>query len=532
MQILFAAGIVVAVVVLIRVWTGAMNFHVVEQESLEAVERKQVYLPKFGAIAVSVIIGGALIFLSLKYGKNTSLASLTGSTAMSRTLFVFVAISALGIFDQFRWHGLTDRYKYFYAFVLSTLVSWILIAFKRAFFEVGVVQDPFLMALGIACIVIGWRFLFGPWSAPVKATVLGTFLFWVSYAILRYESRLDLLATGIAALVALVPVVLWCMLFLRYHAERLSVVFLAFFAGMLSTVPILFYSELTKRSVELNFFFFKIVPLNFNTTSGQFVSTSIFQHATGVQSVLLTTLVTYLLVGVIEEVSKFWVLKKSGPQFFRSVDDALQLAIIIAIGFAFAENLANPNYYVGFVKDFLLTPSTPAWGSFIGSVVGRAVLTTMVHVLSTGILGYFFGLVLFAPQIVNERFQRSRGYSLVLAVHRILSLSFGDVASHLRADRVFATTQLALGLTASIVVHGLFDFIVTLPEVLPGKPETVGALLGVASTSFLHSISLVLVAALLYVLGGFWLLSYLFGRTEDMKERGMMLETQMVVSAT
>ncbi|MDD5055869.1 MAG: PrsW family glutamic-type intramembrane protease [Candidatus Peribacteraceae bacterium] len=530
MQIFLAAGVVVAVIVLVRVWTGAMNFHVVEEESLEAVERKQVYLPKFGAITVSVVIGGALIFLSLRYGKNTSLQSLTGSAAMARTLFVFVAISALGLFDQFRWHGLTDRYKYFYAFVLATLMSWILIAFKRAFFEADVAQDPFLMALGIVCLIIGWRFLFGPWSAQVKATVLGTFLFWIIYALLRSESRLDLLATGIAALVALVPVVLWCMLFLRYHRERLSIVILAFFAGMLSTVPILFYSELTKRSVELNFFFFKIVPLNFNSTSSQFVSQSVFRESTGVQSILLTTLVTYLLVGVIEEVSKFWVLKRSGRQFFRSIDDALQLAIIIAIGFAFAENLANPNYYVGFVKDYLLMPSSPDWASFLGGVIGRAVLTTMVHVLSTGILGYFFGLVLFAPQVLGERFQRGRGYSLILAVHRILSLSFDDISSHLRPEQVFATAQLALGLVGSIVVHGLFDFIVTIPEVLPGNPDTVGALLGSAPSSFLHGISLVLLASLLYILGGFWLLTFLFGRTEDAKERGVVLEKTLVVS--
>lgn len=529
MQIFLAVGIVVAVVVLIRVWTGAMNLHAVEDESLASVEHKQLYLPKFGAIALSVVIGGILLFLSLKYGKNTSLQSFTGSAAMSRTLIVFFGISALGLFDQFRWHGLTDRYKYFYAFVLATLVSWILIQFKRGFFEFGV-SDPFLMALGIVCIVIGWRFLFGPWSASVKVTVLGTFLGWVAYAMLRYESRLDLLATFIAAIVALIPVVLWCWLFLRYHRERLSIVILAFFAGMLSTVPILFYSELTKRSVELNFFFFKIVPLNFSTTSGQFVSTSIFHEATGVQSVVLTTLVTYLLVGVIEEVSKFWVLKKSGPQFFRSIDDALQLAIIVAIGFAFAENLANPTYFVGFVKDYLLRPATPDWISFIGSVTGRAVLTTMVHVLSTGILGYFLGISIYAAQILSERFQRGRGYSYALAIHRMFSLSFDDIATHLRADRVFAFAQLSLGLVASIVVHGLFDFVVTLPEVLPGNPDTIGALLGAGRTSFLSNISLVLVAALLYVLGGFWLLAYLFNRTEDIKERGVSVQTTVVVS--
>jgi hypothetical protein len=237
MQFLVAAGVIIATIALIRIWTGALNVKAVEEESLSAIERSQPYLPKIGAILFSIIVATVLFVLSLRYGKNTSLESLTGSSAVFRTFIVFAGISAFGLFDQFRWHGSVDRYKYFYAFVLGTLVTWILIAFKRSFFETGVGQDPFLMALGVTCVVIGWRFLFGPWTASIKCTVLGTFIFWVSYAILRFESRDQLLATAIAAVVALIPVFIWCWLFLRYHRQRLPIVLLAFFAGMLSTVP-------------------------------------------------------------------------------------------------------------------------------------------------------------------------------------------------------------------------------------------------------------------------------------------------------
>ncbi len=519
--LLVIIGAIGLAIILIRVWTGAMNVQTIEDVSLAHIEKRHPYLPKLGAIVISVVIAGVLFALSLLYGKNTSLQSLTGSSATYRTLFVFLAIVAFGMFDQRRWHGKKDRYKYFYAFVLGTLVTWILIAFKRAFFETGVGQDPFLMALGITCVVIGWRFLFGPWSASIKATVLGTFLFWVAYAILRYETRVELLATAIAACIAILPVIVWCRLFLSYHKERFSIVLLAFFAGMLSTVPILFYNELMIRGIELNFFLFRVIPVSFGGSSEQFVSESIFRGMSGNTPIVLSTLITYLIVGIIEEISKFWVLRHSSREFFRSIDDTLQLAIIVAIGFAFAENLANPTYFVKFVTDYLIESPTPQWGPLIGSVFGRGILTMMVHILSTGVLGYYFGLAFFASPLLRQQFESGRTHPIVFALHRMLNL---------RTEMLFARVQMAKGLVYAILLHGVFDFIVTLPEVLPGRPSTIGALFSMQPQHVLSQVAITLIPSLLYVVGGFWLLSVLFTREEDMKEFGNVVEAQSFVS--
>lgn len=520
MNLFVLIGVIVSMVVLIILWTGALNVAAIDRETLESIERRQPYLPRSGAILLSVIIAGGLFFLSLRYGKNTSIESLKGSTAILRTIFVFGIICAFGLFEQWRWHRRADHHKYLYGFVLGTLVTWILIAFKRAFFETGVGDDPFLMALGITCVVIGWRFLFGPWSESVKSTVLGTFIFWVSYAILRYKTGEELLATAIAALVGLIPVIVWCKLFLGYHRERRSIVLLAFFAGMLSTVPILFYSELVQKNMELNFFLFKIVPVSFSNSSREFIGGDMFQGTTALQSIILTTLVTYLIVGVIEELSKYWVLRHSSKEFFRSIDDILQLSIIVAIGFAFAENLVNPTYFVGFVSDYLLS-GPPQWSAFIASVVGRGVLTYMVHILSTGVLGYFFGLAFFASPLLRDQFQKGKAHPVMNLLHRMLSV---------RTDAVYARTYIIIGLLLSIILHGIFDFLVTLTEVLPGNPTTVGALLDSSPNSFLHSVSITLFPSLLYVVGGFWLLTYLFEKKEDRKEFGAVVESQSFVS--
>ncbi len=522
MTIPIIIGVAVVAFILIRIWTGAMNVTAVESQSLADVEKKHPYLPSVKVMIGAAVATGVVIALSMFYGKGTLFSGLIDESTAYRSLFVFLAIIAFGIFDQARWHGSKDRYRYFFAFVLGTVVTWILIAFKRAIFETGVQQDPFLVALGVVCVVMSWRFLFGPWSASIKATVLGTFVFWIAYAILRGKSGEVLFATALAALVALVPVVIWCKLFLSYHKQRLSIVFLAFFAGMLSTAPILFYHEMMTRSLQLNFFLFKVVPLSFGSSSSAFVKTTLLDGAASktTLAVLLTTLVTYMWVGIIEEVSKYWVLRHSSKSFFRSIDDVMQLAIIVAIGFAFAENLVNPTYFVGFVRNYLIRPETPMWGVFIGNVVGRSVLTNMVHILSTGVLGYYFGLAFFASPVLRDQFAQGNVHPVINWIRKLLDL---------RTEAVYGRFQMILGIIASIVLHGIFDFTVSLPDVLPGNPTSIGALLGQDTNSFLSGIAITLVPAVLYVVGGLWLLVYLFARKEDMKDFGTVVESQVFV---
>lgn len=509
-------------VLLIRVWTGVMRRALIEEESLAAIEKQHPYLPGTTAIVISALVGGVLFYLALKFGTKTSLQSLWGKSAVIRTIIVFCTILAFGFFDRLEWKSSNDRFQYFYAFVLGTVVSWILIAAKRALFETGLGDNPFLLALGFVCLVLGWKFLFSSWKPSIKVTVLGSFLFWVSYVILRAKEPDELLATSIAAAIALVPVAVWCSLFLRYHKERFSIVLLAFFAGMLSTVPILFYYQLTGNGTDLNFFFFRISPESFGVTSGDFVKSVSTGAETGLTVLLLGAFVRYMLVGVIEELSKFWVLQKSGKQIFRSVDDAMQLAIIVALGFAFAENIVNPTYFVSFVEDYLLTPDTPQWGPLFAGVLGRGVLTIMVHVLSTGVLGYYFGLAFFAPPLLRDRFERGKIHPILYALHRMLGI---------RTETLYARMQLTIGLILAILLHGMFDFIVTIPSLLPGNPQTLGDIFFPdAEAGVLHSVSITLVPSLFYIVGGFWLLTSLFERSEDMKERGSRSDVQTFVT--
>jgi hypothetical protein len=192
----------------------------------------------------------------------------------------------------------------------------------------------------------------------------------------------------------------------------------------------------------------------------------------------------------------------------------------VAIGFAFAENVINPTYFVGFVQEYLLAPSSADWGSFAGNVIGRSILTTMVHIVSTGVMGYFLGLAIFAGPYLEEAHTQGRS-SLVSVIARTFL--------QLPEKAVFRKQVMFTGFAIGTVLHGLFNFMVSLPDLLPGNPRTLGDLFGAASGSWLHLFSIILLPSLFYVLGGFWILSTLFYEGENRKEHGQLILTDTFV---
>ena len=401
--------------------------------------------------------------------------------------------------------------------VLGSLLSWGILLLTQAFGAADSIQNPYLLGFAFIVLIIAWKALFGPWETHAKAAILGTFLFWIAFHILGKEAASTRLVHLYSMAIGLVPAVLWCVLFLKYHKERISAVLLLFFSGMLSTAPILFYDMLVRKGVDLQFFLFRVTPENFSASSHGFVSGALV-GVNGIQSALFTTLISFLIVGVIEEVSKYWVLRKSGTSIFTSIDDVFELGIIAAIGFAYAENVINPSYFGGFIRDFLLNASQPDVLGFISNILGRSVLTSMVHILSTGVLAYALGLALFAPSYLSERQSHGKHYPFLHLVHKLLQV---------REVSVFRTYIMLIGLTAAIVLHAMFNFMVTLPDLLPTHPQSIGELLQLSHNSFWNNIPLLLVPSMLYVVGGFWFITSLFLRRENAEERGH-LETREV----
>jgi RsiW-degrading membrane proteinase PrsW (M82 family) len=278
---------------------------------------------------------------------------------------------------------------------------------------------------------------------------------------------------------------------------------------MLSTAPILFYDHVVRKGYELHFFLFRIKPENFMRSSETFVT----QYLTGQRGVIATslgiTIVSFILVAVIEEWSKHWVTRKSDRNFFRSVDDVIQLSIIAAIGFAFAENIINPTYFIAFVRDYLVIPDSPQWGAFLGSVIGRSVITNMVHITASGVLGYFYGVAFFAEPYMDYMSKRGTQFRLASWIHSVLQV---------RPATVYRDQKMLEGLLLAIGIHGLFNILTSLSDVLPGNPASLGELFGYSGIfSNLHIIT---VPSIIYVFGGWFLLMYLFRKKEHIEEFG------------
>lgn len=499
---------------LTKAWSGIMHLLMPNAKKKKSKDGSAQFLPE-AKIVLGTVLASLLLFLfSLK--TVNGLAPFNGPNGARFTAAIFIILAVVGTLVRLHWPRRSRQYAF--GVIIGTVVTFILIGFKHTLFSQSH-QDPFVMAMGMVCIVIAWRFLFGPWNAKIKAVVLGTFLFWVGMHLILREDPTQRSAHLMATGIALVPAMVWCALFLEYHKQRWSLVFLMFFAGMLSTAPILFYDRMVRSGVELQFFLFRIVPENFTYQSSAFVSGNVL-GIHGLQSTVMSTLISFMIVGLIEEFSKYWVLRKSGEHAFRSIDDVIQLGIIVAIGFAFAENVLNPTYFISFVREFLVKPESPQWSAFIGNVMGRAILTNMVHILSTGIMGYFLGLALYAKPYLREVHRKGKRFLFCTWIHRVLRLP---------EKHVFKTEMLLTGFVTSLVLHGFFNFMVTLPDILPGNPRTIGDILGSPDGSFWHLIAILVLPSLFYVVGGFWILSTLFYKKTCMKERGHLVQKDTFV---
>ncbi len=438
--------------------------------------------------------------------------------ANAKTIIVLLAVLAVMVADLLG-RAKRKNYHYILAAVLGTLISMGILRIAEYILNHDPASNTAMVGIGVLFVFLLWRLMFGMGEPHVKATVLGSFILWVGLHILWNESIAERIAHLLAIAVAIVPALVWSALFLKYHREKRSRVLLMFFSGMVSTAPILFYDALLRRGAELQFFFFRIVPENFNVTIETFVRTS-YPQLSVVISTILVLAFTFVLIGILEETSKYWVVRLSGYSVFTSIDDVLQLSVIVAIGFAFAENVLNQSYFLGFVNDYLYSPQKQDWFGFLGNVAGRSVLTSMVHIVSTGVMGYFFGLSLFAVPYLQDAEQRGKKFWLVEVLHRVLRIP---------RKEIFRRQMLWIGLIAASLLHATANFLVSLPEALPGNPHTFGDLFHSSPGSPLHFIALLLFPSLLYVAGGFSLLSFLFTRRENIKERGHIFSTDTFV---
>ncbi len=224
---------------------------------------------------------------------------------------------------------------------------------------------------------------------------------------------------------ALVPALIWGYIFRKKHPETRKLTALTFLLGALAVFPILIYKFLWGLFPWINAFkladYYKEDLIGFSN----------------VMILPLSVLITFMIVGIIEEIMKLIAVKIADDDKVKSIDDAMEFFIVAALGFSFTENILY------FYNIWITQGSYNLFLPFLF----RSSFSTFAHIMFSGILGYYYGIAHFAKPILQEEMKNKRRHWTVL-FHKILSL---------RKEKLFHQEKLIEGLAISIVLHAIFN---------------------------------------------------------------------------
>ncbi len=100
--------------------------------------------------------------------------------------------------------------------------------------------------------------------------------------------------------------------------------------------------------------------------------------------VIGTVLGTVLFLAIIEEYVKHLMVRIADDKKLRDIDDAITLSIVVGLAFAFLETII---YSIAVGE--------------VGIIFYRTMISIPIHVVASGIFGYYYGLAHFAKPIVK-----------------------------------------------------------------------------------------------------------------------------------
>ncbi len=263
---------------------------------------------------------------------------------------------------------------------------------------------------------------------------------------------------------ACIPACIWGYIYYKKQPESKRLTVITFVLGALAVFPILIYKVLWGIFPWINAFRFA------DSYSSDIIG------FTSLVSLPLSVIITFMMVGIIEELMKLFAVKVSDEDEIKSIDDAIEFFIVAALGFAFTENvLYFYNIWITQGAEHLFLP-----------FMFRSTFSTFAHVMFSGILGYYYGTAHFAKPILQEELRASRKH-WTRALHKILSF---------RKEKMFHEERMMEGLLIAIGLHAIFNI-------------------------FLEMNLTYLIAP--FLICGYLALNYLFTKKENHKNYGKLL---------
>jgi len=156
----------------------------------------------------------------------------------------------------------------------------------------------------------------------------------------------------------------------------------------------------------------------------------------------------FVVVGMLEEFVKYLMLRFADEDRITSVSDAISFAIIIALGFAFVENVI---YLARFWES-----ANGNLSSFSAFYLLRSSISVVAHVCFSAILGYFYGIARFSTEIYKEE-SRKNQHPVLRWMHRIF---------HVKGSVLFHEEKLMEGMLLAMIVHAVFNSLLELGQIV------------------------------------------------------------------
>ena len=127
-------------------------------------------------------------------------------------------------------------------------------------------------------------------------------------------------------------------------------------------------------------------------------------------SIIHTMVGVIMFLAVIEEYVKHLTVRFIDDKKIKDVDDAITLSIVVGLAFAFVETII----YAMHTGNMAI-------------VLPRALLTMPIHLICSGIFGYYYGLARFAEPIMEAEHKQKKYQIRFKHFHTILRMKKSDV---------------------------------------------------------------------------------------------------------
>lgn len=241
-------------------------------------------------------------------------------------------------------------------------------------------------------------------------------------------SKEILLTYGISGIAAAIPIAIWLYILFKKTTQDRKYIVWSFIGGVLAVTALMLLKAFWEKNPEYDIF---------NYLSRKVNNPKAFYAA------------TYITVGVLEEIVKQLLLRylDTKKAVIRSIDDSIKFSLVAALGFAFAENI------------FYFQSTYEAFEGFSGALVitfvFRSTFTAAGHMCFSGLFGYFYGLARFSANIEQEAKFEGKKFYFTRFISRLFNLAETGI---LRRKYIIE------GLMTAILLHGVFNFILSLEE--------------------------------------------------------------------